>query len=59
VLAYVALDEGPQLMTNVVGCDPEEVEIGMPVVVEFVDIEVDVESGSAEGALAVPRFRPA
>ena len=55
VLAYVALEEGPQLMTNVVGCDPNDVEIGMQVVVEF----VDTEGAAAEGALAVPRFRPA
>lgn len=55
VLAYVALEEGPQLMTNIVGCDPEAVHIGMPVVVEFCDVESD----PAEGVLAVPRFRPA
>lgn len=55
VLAYVALEEGPQLMTNIVGCDVEDVEIGMPVVVEFCDVESD----PAEGARAVPRFRPA
>ncbi len=55
VLAYVALEEGPQLMTDVVGCDVEAVEIGMPVVVDFVDVESD----AAEGSLAVPRFRPA
>lgn len=49
VLAYVELDEGPRLLTNVVGCDPQEVRIGMPVEVEFVD---------REHGLAVPRFRP-
>jgi uncharacterized OB-fold protein len=54
VLAYVALEEGPQLMTNIVGCDAADVEIGMPVAVEFCDVESD----PAEGALAVPRFRP-
>lgn len=55
VLAYVALEEGPQLMTNIVGCDPEDVRIGMSVVVEFCDVDGD----SSEGASAVPRFRPA
>ena len=55
VLAYVALDEGPQLMTNIVGCDVEDVHIGMPVVVDFCDVESD----AREGASAVPRFRPA
>ncbi len=55
VLAYVALEEGPQLMTNIVGCDPEAVHIGMPVEVEFCDVEGE----AGEGATAVPRFRPA
>jgi uncharacterized protein len=31
VIALVELDEGPRLMTNVVGCDPESVSVGMPV----------------------------
>lgn len=50
VLAYVELDEGPRLLTNVVGCDPASVQIGMPVVADFTPPEHD---------LAVPRFRPA
>lgn len=50
VLAYVELEEGPRLLTNVVGCEPDAVRIGLPVQVEFVD---------TEGDLAVPRFRPA
>ena len=49
VLAYVDLAEGPRLLTNIVGCEPAEVEIGMAVDVEFVDT----------GEFAVPRFRPA
>ena len=28
VLAYVELDEGPRVMTNIVDCDPEQVAIG-------------------------------
>ncbi len=50
VLAYVELDEGPRLLTNVVGCDPQSVRIGMPVVADFTPPDED---------LAVPRFRPA
>jgi len=50
VLAYVDLDEGPRLMTNVVNCPPEDVHIGMAVKVDFVDTEEQ---------LAVPRFVPA
>jgi hypothetical protein len=51
VLAYVELDEGVRLLTNVVGCPPEEVSIGMPVAVEFADAGPD--------GIAIPRFRPA
>ena len=38
VLAYVQLDEGPRLMTNI-DADPEDVEIGTRVEVRFVDTE--------------------
>ncbi len=58
VLAYVDLEEGPRLMTNIVGCEPDQVEIGMAVVVDFQDVDTG-EHGEASVALAVPRFRPA
>ena len=50
VMAYVELEEGPRLLTNVVDCDPNDVRVGMPVVVDF---------GEPDGDVAVPRFRPA
>ena len=31
VVALVALDEGVRMLTNVVGCPPDEVSVGMPV----------------------------
>lgn len=49
VLAYVELDEGPRVMTNIVDCDPESVRIGQPVEVVFDD--------TGEGS-AIPRFKP-
>ena len=49
VLAYVELDEGPRVMTNVVGAPPDEVEVGMAVEVVF----------DRDGEVALPRFRPA
>ncbi len=58
VLAYVDLEEGPRLMTNIVDCEPGQVAIGMPVVVDFQDVEGG-ERGDTDAALAVPRFRPA
>jgi len=50
VLAYVDLEEGPRLMTNVVNCEPDAVHIGMEVRVDFV---------ATEKGLGVPRFVPA
>ena len=50
VVALVTLDEGPQLMTNVIGCPPEQVKIGMPVRVTFEDWTEEI---------SVPKFKPA
>ena len=35
VVALVDLEEGPRVMTNIVGCDPDDVRIGMPVRASF------------------------
>ena len=37
VVAYVELAEGPRVLTNIVGCEPDEVSIGLHVRVEFFD----------------------
>ena len=50
VAAVVDLAEGPRMMTNVVGCEPDALEIGMPLRVTFEDRGDD---------LTVPVFRPA
>ena len=54
VLAYVELDEGPRVLTNIVGADPADVRIGQAVVADFASTPRD--DGEA---IAVPRFRPA
>jgi len=36
--ALIELDEGPMFGTQIIGCDPKEVYIGMPVEVVFEDI---------------------
>jgi len=38
VIAIVELDEGPRMTTNIVGCDPDSVQIGMPVEAVFDDV---------------------
>jgi uncharacterized protein len=48
VLAYVELDEGPRLMTNIVGAEPADLSVGAPVTVLFHD--------TGDGT-ALPRFR--
>ena len=60
VIAYVQLDEGPQLLTNIVGCEPAAVSIGMRVRVEFVPVAGDTRGGTPiDAPLGVPRFVPA
>ena len=49
VVALVDLDEGARLMTNIVGCDPDDVGIGMPVRVVFETVSEDA---------ALPLFEP-
>ncbi len=51
VIAVVALEGsgGVRMMSNIVGIEPDQVEIGMPVELVWEDMSKD---------LAVPRFRP-
>jgi len=53
VLAYVELEEGPRVMSHVVGVDPEEVRVGVPV--RLSDRRPDGE----EAAPDLLRFEPA
>ena len=49
VVAVVQLEEGPHMLTNIVGCDPSEVRCDMPVEVAWEDIT---------GEFSLPKFRP-
>jgi uncharacterized OB-fold protein len=49
-VAYVELNEGPKLMTNVVGCDNDAIYCDMPVEVVFEDVTAEI---------SLPKFRPA
>src|ERR1700730_14074929 len=50
VIAVIALDDAPpRLISNVVGVDPDDVSIGLPVEVVWDDVSADV---------AIPRFMP-
>jgi hypothetical protein len=50
VVALVDLEEGPRMMTNIVGCPESEVRIGMDVQVSFQHLGEDV---------VIPVFEPA
>jgi uncharacterized OB-fold protein len=39
VVAIVELEEGPRMVTNIVGCDPADVEVGMAVEATFEPID--------------------
>ena len=39
VIVLVELEEGTRIVSNLLGTPPEEVEVGMPVQAEFVDLE--------------------
>ena len=49
-VALIELDEGPIMLSNVVGVDPAKVAVGLPVEVAF---------EPQDEALAIPVFRPA
>jgi len=49
-VVLVALDEGPRMVSNVVGCPPSELRVGMP-------LEAVFEAVTAE--VTLPKFRPA
>ncbi len=42
VLAWVELDEGVKLLTNIIDCPPDQVRIDMPVEAVFDDVTPDV-----------------
>jgi uncharacterized protein len=49
VLALIELNEGVRMMSNILGCDPKAVEIGMAVEVTFEDVTDEI---------TLPQFKP-
>ena len=49
VTAVIELEEGPHLLSNVVGCRPDEVQCDMPVEVTWEDVSPD---------FSLPKFKP-
>ena len=50
VIAYVTMEEGPAMMSNIVDCDPDTLRIGQAVKVTF---------RTTEGGPPLPMFTPA
>lgn len=50
-IAYVELDEGPRMMTNIIGADFASIRIGQKVKLQF--------QPTADGGAPVPMFTPA
>jgi len=50
IMAWVELEEGVKMLTNLVECRPEEAKIGMPVEVVYEDVTPQV---------TLAKFRPA
>ncbi len=49
IIAIVRLDEGVQMMTNIVGCDPSQAHCDMPVIVVFEKLNEEI---------TLPKFKP-
>jgi uncharacterized OB-fold protein len=50
VIAIVRLEEGVKMMTNIVGCEPDDVYTEMPVEVVFEPLNAEI---------SLPKFKPA
>ena len=50
VVAIVELEEGPHILTNIVGCNPDDVRCDMPVEIAWQDITEE---------FSLPNFKPA
>jgi uncharacterized OB-fold protein len=49
VIAIVKLEEGVQMLSNIIDCDPQEVQCDMPVEVTFEKLDAE---------FTLPKFRP-
>jgi uncharacterized OB-fold protein len=60
-VGLVELEEGPRMITDLVGIGGDQLEIGMPLEVDWLDSHEASSPGAtgAEGPISLPRFRPA
>jgi uncharacterized protein len=61
IVGLVELEEGPRLVSNIVGIDRDALEIGMPLEVTWLDSHPALVEGATDsrGSITIPQFRPA
>jgi uncharacterized protein len=61
IVGLVELEEGPRLVSNIVGIDRDALEIGMPLEVTWLDSHPALVEGAddSRGPITIPQFRPA
>jgi uncharacterized OB-fold protein len=60
-VGLIELDEGPRMVADLVGVQPEQLRIGMRLDVDWLDSHPALVEGATDsrGAVTLPRFRPA
>ncbi|HEX3823210.1 MAG TPA: OB-fold domain-containing protein [Mycobacteriales bacterium] len=60
-VGLIELDEGPRMVTDLVGVTPDQLQIGMRLEVDWLDSHPALVEGATDsrGAVTLPRFRPA
>jgi uncharacterized OB-fold protein/acyl dehydratase len=61
IVGLVELEEGPRLVSNIVGVNRDALEIGMPLEVSWLDSHPALVEGATDsrGSITIPQFRPA
>src|SRR5437763_10999878 len=61
VVGVVELDVGVRMVADLVGCPREQVQVGMPLDVEWLDSHPAQVDGATDsrGSISLPQFRPA
>jgi uncharacterized OB-fold protein len=61
LVGLVALEEGTRLVSNIVGCEREDLRVGMPLELTWLDSHPALVEGATDsrGAISLPQFQPA
>ena len=61
LVGLVELDEGPRLVSNIIGCRREHMQVGMPLELDWLDSHAALVDGATDsrGSVSLPQYRPA